>query len=340
MAGVQTIGNTRTAPVWAKDFGGREHIMPFGIKLSQTAFTNSAGVPITVASAGAAQNATSIPISGNAIFAIPFVDSTGSGTFTITVEGITTGAITYSSTAATLVTNINTALTAAFGSSQIVASGSTLATIILTMSGANYAARPVATPTSTLLTGSTGYTINGVGTVGVSTLATVTNRGSGGLNYGSTTIAATVLDAQGNTIIPTGAVLSFGSGKFAVLTAPAVYGATTLTVAALPTALVGNESTTYAQYGGVFVPSGTLVGRTAADQTAGNPFHPANTAANGDTEIYLTVFDVPDVTANNNAEAYRPTSAVAINYLPGYSNFVATDLAWLRANYQCLIGVD
>ncbi len=105
----------------------------------------------------------------NAVEALPFVDSTGSGTFTLTIEGITTGAITYSATAATLVANINTALNAAFGTSAIVASGATLAALILTFSGTGYAGRPINTSSNgtvfgvkviaTLLTGATGFTV-------------------------------------------------------------------------------------------------------------------------------------------------------------------------------------
>ena len=113
----------------------------------------------------------------NQINSLPFVDSTGSGTFTITVEGITTGAITYSSTAATLYANINTALNATFGTSAIVASGASLAAIILTFSGTGYAGRPVGTVQATVLTGSTGYTINGSGTVGTPSTSAVTTAG-------------------------------------------------------------------------------------------------------------------------------------------------------------------
>ena len=105
----------------------------------------------------------------NAVEALPFVDSTGSGTFTLTIEGITTGAITYSATAATLVANINTALNAAFGTSAIVASGASLAALILTFSGMGYAGRPINTSSNgtvsgvkviaTLLSGATGFTV-------------------------------------------------------------------------------------------------------------------------------------------------------------------------------------
>jgi hypothetical protein len=80
----------------------------------------------------------------NAVQTLDFVDGGGgSGTFTLTCEGITTASITYSATPATLVSRINTALNAAFGTSCIVASGSAITAIALTFSGTGYVGRPV-----------------------------------------------------------------------------------------------------------------------------------------------------------------------------------------------------
>lgn len=220
MAMVQTIGNLRTAPVWAKDYGGREHVVPFGIKLDPAQFTNAAGAPVTL-TAGAAQGATSITISP--------------------------------------------------------------------------------------------------------------------LNYASTVQAVTVLDAQGNTIVPAGTVLDFGDAKFARTTADALYGATTIAVAALVTALVTGDTATFSKYGGIFVPSGTLVGRTFAQQASNTPFGPADTTT-PDDEIYLVYFDVPNLLNNNDAEAYRPASAVALNYLPFTPS--TNDLVQLRKIYQCFVATD
>ena len=113
----------------------------------------------------------------NQVNALLTVDSTGSGTFSLTVGGITTGAITYSSTAATLVTNINTAANTAFGTGAVVASGASLAAIVLTFRGqfADSVVQPVYT---TLLSGATGFTINGQGTVAVPQAAPVTTVGN------------------------------------------------------------------------------------------------------------------------------------------------------------------
>ena len=65
--------------------------------------------------------------------------------------------------------NINTALNAAFGTSAIVASGASLAALILTFSGTGYAGRPINNSSNgtvsgvkviaTLLTGATGFTV-------------------------------------------------------------------------------------------------------------------------------------------------------------------------------------
>ena len=103
--------------------------------------------------------------------ALVVVDSTGSGTFTLTYMGITTGAITYSSTAATLVSNINTALDAAFGSGNLVSSGSTLATLIITGSASTYQYNAFGGHFVSTITG-TGFTINGSATAGTSTTST------------------------------------------------------------------------------------------------------------------------------------------------------------------------
>ncbi len=80
------------------------------------------------------------------------------GTFALGFEGRNSGDITWSATNGTLLSNMNTALDAAFGTSSIVAAAGTLTagigTITLTF-GANYAKRAVPTMTvvSNALTG-------------------------------------------------------------------------------------------------------------------------------------------------------------------------------------------
>lgn len=127
----------------------------------------SGAVTITALQAGAV-NAV------NQVEALVVVDDTGSGTFTLTCEGLTTGAITYSSTPATLVSRINSALDAVFGTGAIVASGASLAAIILTFSGTGYSGRPIIGHVTSALTqtGST-FTINGSATAGTTTTTTL-----------------------------------------------------------------------------------------------------------------------------------------------------------------------
>jgi len=105
---------------------------------------------------------------------------TGTATYTITVEGITTAAITFthSDSAATTFGLINTALNSAFGTSAIVASGASLVALILTFSGTGYSGRPVGAVTVNVLTGGAAVvTINASGTIGTPSTCAVTTAG-------------------------------------------------------------------------------------------------------------------------------------------------------------------
>ena len=81
----------------------------------------------------------------------------GTSTFKLKLDGVSTGAISWSATNATLLSNINTALDAAFGASQIVASDSTLASglgdLLLTFSGANVSKKAMNLMTAEIVTG-------------------------------------------------------------------------------------------------------------------------------------------------------------------------------------------
>lgn len=84
---------------------------------------------------------------------------TGAGsTFKLKLDGQTTAAIAWSATNATLLSNINAALDATFGASQIVASDSTLASglgdLLLTFSGSNVSRSAQGTMTAEIVTGS------------------------------------------------------------------------------------------------------------------------------------------------------------------------------------------
>lgn len=67
---VNTYGNLRSSPVWAGDFFSREHVLPVPAKVSAAAFADQGGVPVTVATGGAAQGATSIPVDALALSAL------------------------------------------------------------------------------------------------------------------------------------------------------------------------------------------------------------------------------------------------------------------------------
>ena len=158
-------------------------------------------------------------------------------------------------------------------------------------------------------------------------------------------LANTTLIANGNVLIPSGTVLYFGGAKVAQLTADAVIGATTLTVAALPTLLAASDTARYSAFNQLFIPSGTVIGRTYAEAQANTAY---GMAASTDDEIFCTMFDVTDARQNNDVELYRHNSLVRENYLPGYgatgalgtSGAPTALLTKLRTLYRCIQGVN
>ncbi len=162
--------------------------------------------------------------------------------------------------------------------------------------------------------------------------AVVVTVGAAGAAGGATSVPVAALSGP----IPNGTLLSFGTNKFARLTAAAVAGATTLTVAAIPTALVSGDTATYAGVGTtVTVPSGTVVGRTIAERDAGTAFGPAGAA---DDEVYIVCFDVYDAIMNPDIELYRPNSIVKENFLPVWTALAAGVQTKVRAAYICTRG--
>jgi hypothetical protein len=159
------------------------------------------------------------------------------------------------------------------------------------------------------------------------------------------TFAATTVIASGNVLIPAGSTLDFGGAKFARLTVDAKIGDTALTVAALPTALVSGDSATYSRFGTLYVPSGTILGRTFAEQTASTPYGPA---VNTDDQIHIQAFDCENARQSNDVELVRPMTVVKANYLPGYGvgnplgTFAAPTALFtkLQGLFNCIMGVD
>jgi hypothetical protein len=140
-------------------------------------------------------------------------------------------------------------------------------------------------------------------------------------------------------------VLYFGGAKVATLTADAIIGATTLTVAALPTALVSTDTATYSVYGIEAIRSGTFVGRTYTERDAFTAFGPAATS---DDELFLVAFDNPNARNNADIELVRHNSVVAENLLPDYGTglLLGTSasptalLTKLRTLYRCIQGAQ
>lgn len=164
--------------------------------------------------------------------------------------------------------------------------------------------------------------------------------GVGGAAQNATSVPITAITfPTGITKIPSGTWLNFGGAKVARLTADYT-GGTSITVAAIPTALVANDTATYLPYGTrVAVESGTLVGRTRVERNAGTGFGPW---ASGDEEVYLTMFDVSDAAKNNNVELLQNLVTVKENYLPKWATLSlnAPWLAALRAAYRTITGTN
>jgi hypothetical protein len=137
--------------------------------------------------------------------------------------------------------------------------------------------------------------------------------------------------------IPNGTILYFGeTGEFAMLTAAAAVGATSLTVQALGQQIESGDTATYAGTTGVkLIPSGTPIGRTIAERDAGTAYGPWTS---GDDEVFLTAFDVTDATINADVELYRGGSIVKETFVPGWAAFSAGLKTALRAKYQCTVG--
>lgn len=165
-------------------------------------------------------------------------------------------------------------------------------------------------------------------------LATVAVQINGAVLAGVTTIVVDAIAAP----IPVGSVIAFPVvGTSVVTTARAETGATTIYIKPLPANLADNSVGTYVKTGGVFIPSGTAVGRTIAERDANAEWGPA---ADADDEVRLLAFDVIDATQLADCELYRPGRMVKENFLPNIGTLSATVKTKLRATYVCTIGVD
>lgn len=175
--------------------------------------------------------------------------------------------------------------------------------------------------------------------------AVVVTVAAAGAAAGATTVPITALKSpqdlvvpEVGALIPQGALLDFtGAGKFAKVTAPASIGTTSLTVEALPQALVAGDVARYNAGGYKLVTNGQLVGRTWAERDAGMGYGPADVAT--DNEIYLLYFDIHNALVDNEAELYMHNNVVYENLLPGWATLPAPIRAYIRSNYHCITGV-
>ena len=95
--------------------------------------------------------------------------------------------------------------------------------------------------------------------------------------------------------------------------------------------------------GRLYIPSGTLVGRSEAERNAGTAFGIADPAT--DDEMFLILYDVYDIRDDNTVQLYRPTKLVFYNHLPqtlldGSPLIPSTTYDAIRDIYTCWFGAD
>lgn len=144
------------------------------------------------------------------------------------------------------------------------------------------------------------------------------------------------LSELGGVIIPAGSTIDFGGDKFATLTAAASIGDTSLTVRALVTALVDNDTGTFRGASARRpVTSGLLVGRTFAERAAGTGFG-APDVSTPDDELYLTAVEIVDAEINPDVTLLRHGTLIYEDKLPGWATLGAPTQAAIRARYDCI----
>lgn len=150
-----------------------------------------------------------------------------------------------------------------------------------------------------------------------------------------TRFANAVPIAVGQVVIPAGSIIDFGAKKLAVVTANVVYGATSIAVRALGTAIAANDVGLFLGLGDRYVPSGTLLGRTFAERDTAALFEPY---ADGDEEVYLTLWDSQNLEISNEVDLLRHTTLIKENWLTTFAALTALGKAAVRARYQLTIG--
>jgi len=307
-----------THPRWAKDFGSREHVLPGGVKIDATAFTRSDAVNVTINAPGgaAASEVQTVTITG-----VP----TG-GAVKLSWVGQTTTDIPFNATAAQVQAALEALVNINVGD-VVVTGGPGPATAWIVTFGGQFARTDVPQMTaSSTLTGGT--------TPAVAVTTTTPGAIGAAVAAGSTMITVTALSGK----VPAGTILQFvPGGALANVNADALTGATSIAVDPLGFPIPNAAVAQYRGTGRVYIPSGTVVGRTYAERDAKAPFGPG---LDTDDEVYLLFHDIDDALDNADGDLYRPGGLVAENYLPVFSTLTATMKGKLRAAYQCMIGAD
>ncbi|MCA1596073.1 MAG: hypothetical protein LC772_06580 [Chloroflexi bacterium] len=343
--------STRATPVWAGDFGGREHIVAFPARIDPTQFTDQSGVSIAV-SGPAAQNATSIPVQALAGPILPF-GSTATSMGPLIPSG---SLINFAAAASPTIANPATAPTLTTATTGGTIPGGTY---WVAYTYKNAAGETAASPAASIVVPTTTATNT------ITDTAPALPAGATGINAyigaaandlvfagtSATNVVVITAEPPATAAAPSASNMTgmtAGTGKYAQLTADANLGDTALTVAPLPTALTGTETGNFSRWGVELMLSGTPVGRTYVQRAANGPFVPADPVAHAPAvgELYLVVFDNADLISTNGVELYRHNSIVKENYLPGYSTVlnpggVASPLlTLLRQLYTCIQGRD
>lgn len=147
---------------------------------------------------------------------------------------------------------------------------------------------------------------------------------------------ANSLSDLGGVVIPAGATIDFGGDKFATLTAAASIGDTSLTVRALVTAVVDNDTGIYTGSSERKpVTSGLLVGRTFTERGNGVGYG-APDVATPDDELFLTAVEVVDAVINPDVTLLRHGTLIYEDKLPGWAGLGSTAQAAIRARYDCI----
>lgn len=148
---------------------------------------------------------------------------------------------------------------------------------------------------------------------------------------GATSITVTALPVA----LPSGTTLSFTGGKFAVTSAAASAGATSISVEPLGEEIADESDATFDSVADQeVVVAGTLVGRTAAERASGADFGPA---ADADDEVYIVVADV-DLSRSNDVDLVRHGTLIKTNFLPSYAGASSAVKAKLEDKYQLVLG--